>query len=69
MYCCSPIQGRTSLKVSNLEDKSVPYFKKKKDHSSWIGEQLCKKMDFIQFYMNADKCVIPGKLSKIHFQA
>ena len=35
----------------------------------WIGEQPGMQMDFWQFSRNADICVIPGKLSEIHFYA
>ena len=30
MYCCSPILRRKSLRVSNIGDKSVPYFYEEK---------------------------------------
>ena len=31
MYCCSSIQGTRSLKISNLWEKSVPYFLEEQD--------------------------------------
>ena len=51
-------QIRTTWNSNNDEDLSL-----------WIGEQLCMKMVFWQLSRNADKCVMPGKLSEIHFHA
>ena len=50
-------------------DKSVPYFKKKKELSTWIGEEPCIQMDFRQFSRNNKYVSIPGKLSEIHLYA
>ena len=65
---CSPIQGRRSLRISNLGDKSL---KKKKDISPWIGEQQCMQTDLKKktFSRTADISVITGKLLEIHLHA
>ena len=39
------------------------------DFSTWIGEQPFMQMDFSQLPRNADICIIPGKVSKIHLHA
>ena len=69
MHGYSPIHVDRSLRVWNLGDKSVPYFKKKKELSTWIGEEPCMQMDFRQFSRNNKYVSIPGKLSEIHLYA
>ena len=69
MLCYSPIHVDRSLRVSNRGDKYVPYFKKKNDLSTWIGEQPCMQMDFWQFSRNNMYVSIPGKLSEMHLHA
>ena len=44
-------------------------FKKKKDISTWIGEQPCIQMDFEKKSRNNRYVIIPGKLSEIHLHA
>ena len=51
-------QTRTTLNSNNDFDLSF-----------WIGEHQCMKMDFWQFFRNAEICVIPGNFSEIHFHA
>ena len=40
--------------------------KKKKNLSTWFGEQPCMQMDFRQSYRNITYISIPEKLSEIH---
>ena len=44
-------------------------FKKKKDLFTWIGEQPCKQMDFLQFSRKNMYGSLPEKLSEIHLRA
>ena len=44
-------------------------FKKKKDLSTWIGEQTCMQMGFRQFSRNNTYVCIPGKLSETNLHA
>ena len=60
---------RRCVRLSNQGDKSVPYFKKKKDLYTWIEEQPCMQIDFRQFSRNNMYLSIPGKLSEIHLHA
>ena len=66
MHGYSPIHVDRPLRVSNLGYKSVPYFKKKKDLATWIGEKPCMEIDLRQFSRNNTYVNIPGKLSETH---
>ena len=70
LFACMVIpQSMWSLKVSNLGDKSVPYFKKKINLSTWIAEEPCMQIDFRQFTRNNMYVSSPGKLSEIRLHA
>ena len=69
MHGYSPIHVERSLRVSNLGENLSHTFKKKKDLSTWIGDQACMQMDLRQFSRNNMYVSIPGKLSEIYLHA
>ena len=75
MFCCSPIQGRRSLRVSNLGYKYLPYFKKKRTFphgladnyaSKWISDNFTGVLTYVLFLENCQKYICLHGCSLIH---